>query len=260
MARRNRNSVQSVDKVFAILETLANNDGRLKLTQLSGILKMPTSTVHRFLSSLLALGYVNQDPATGEYLLGVRFLFLAGVVENQLDLRKIAYPILEVLRDETGETANVVVLNSGEALYVEKVESKASVRVFSLIGRRAPVHATGAGKVLLSDWPWEDAAALLAKKGMAKITEHTITDLDRFGEELDKVRSSGYALDWEECETGVRCVAAPVKNHVGKIVASLSLSGPVNRVTEKRIPGLIKAVVSQAHQLSLLMGYKASVA
>lgn len=246
--------VNSVIKTFAILEELSKNKS-IKLTELSRKLGYPSSTTHRFLTSLIDLGYVIQDGDSGEYSLGVKILSLGNSVLQNLDLRKIAYPFLEKLRDKTGETANLVVLDKDEALYIEKVESGASVRVFSLIGRRAPVHATGVGKVLLADLAWPDVISILTKKGMKKLTKNTITDSNEFMEELHKVRQRGYAIDDEECEEGVMCIAAPIKDHTGKTKACISVSGPKGRINEKR-EKIFNVVVLNARELSISLGYK----
>ena len=253
--KKSKSNIQSAAKIFAVLEELASHDGRMRLTELAKSLGVPTSTAYRLVSSLLQLGYVNQDPNSGEYTLGVRLLFLASAVLRQLDLRRVAYPFLEQLRDETGETANLVILDSDEVLYIEKVESRASIRAFSLIGRRAPVHATGVGKVLLADMAWPDVIAILKKKGMAKLTSNTITDPGAFMEELNKVRVQGYALDLEECEEGAICIAAPVRNHTGKAVAGMSISGPKSRLSEEKIPEAVTAVKKYAGDLSRALGY-----
>ncbi|HHY98032.1 MAG TPA: IclR family transcriptional regulator [Firmicutes bacterium] len=253
--QQNRNLVRSVAKCFAVLESLANHEGSMKLSELSKALGLPPSTTHRLVSSLMEIGYVTQDRETGEYMLGVKILFLAGVVLKRLDLRKIAYPFLEKLRDETGETANLVVLDSDEVLYIEKVESRASIRAFSLIGRRAPVHATGVGKVILADMAWPEVVEILEKKGMPRLTSNTITDPKQFMKELNRVRLQGYALDREECEEGAICVAAPVRDHNGKTVAGMSISGPIGRLTEDRLPLLIQIVMKYAAGLSRALGY-----
>jgi len=252
---RNKSNIQSATKIFGVLEELANHGGRMRLKDLAEALGMPMSTAHRVVSSLEGLGYVNQDPNTGEYMLGVRLLFLASAVLHRLDLRKVAYPLLEKLRDETGETANLVVLDSDEALYIEKVESKALVRAFSLIGKRAPVHATGVGKVLLADLAWPDVVVILKRKGMPRLTPNTITDLGEFMEELNRVRAQGYALDMEECEDGAMCIAAPVRDDTGKAIAAISISGPKSRFTDAKLPELTASVKKYAEKLSRILGY-----
>lgn len=251
----NKNRVQSVIKVILILEELAKHDGSMKLTNLARALEMPTSTVYRLLSSLMDLGYVNQNAETGEYTLGLKLLSLSSVVLRQMNLRKIAYPYLEKLQQMTDETANLVVLDSDEVMYVEKVESRQPVRTFSMIGRRAPVHATGAGKVLLADMRSDEVLAILRRKGMKSYTKHTITDYKDFTAELNQVRVQGFAFDKEECELGVVCIAAPVRNHEGRTVASVSISGPSSRLTPAAAQEMVGTVVGVGRELSAKLGF-----
>ncbi len=250
-----RNKVQSVTKVISILEELAHHDGRMKLTALSTSLDMPVSTVSRLLNSLMDMGYVNKDEKTGEYILGLRLLSLASVVLRQLNLRQIAYPFLEQLRNQTQETANLVMLDTDEVMYVEKAESRQPIRAFSMIGRRAPVHATGAGKVLLADMRMDEILPILRKHGLREMTPKTITDYDQFMEELNRIRVAGYALDNEECEPGVACIAVPVRNHEGRTVASISISGPRDRLSPRRMQELVPTVKHIGRDLSHKLGY-----
>lgn len=247
--------IQSAAKIFAILETMAQHEAKMKLSALSETLNLPTSTVYRILNTLLQLGYVQQDPATGEYGLGVKILTLAGAVLTQLDVRSIARPVLEKVRDETGETANLVVLDSDEVLYVEKAEGRASVRAFSLIGKRAPLHATGVGKIFLADMSWPDVLEILSSKGMPKLTPNTITDLNRLVVELNQIRVQGFALDREECEVGVMCVATPIRDHTGRVVACLSISGPKGRLTREAVQTNIAILKRYSSLVSMKLGY-----
>lgn len=252
---KEKNEIKSTKKIFAILEELAKNDGRMKLKDIAETLGFPTSTTHRLLSSLREVGYVNQDEVTGEYTLGLRILYLANSVLSRLDLRKIAFPYLEKMSNETGETANLVVQEHDEALYIEKVESKALVRVFSLIGKRAPLHATGVGKIMLADMAWPDVMSILKRKGMEKLSPHTIDDPDVLMEELNKIRKQGYALDEEECELDAWCVAAPVRDYTGKVVASISVSLPISRLTVEKKVKFIELVKEYGNCLSHKLGY-----
>lgn len=250
-----KNKIQSLKKAFLILEKIAERGGSLKLKEISQSLKIPPSSVHRVLNTLLEMGYIQQNIETGEYTLGLKILFLSSAVLDQLDLREMARPLLEELRDETGETVNLVVLNADEALYIEKVESTYMVRVFSLIGDRAPLHATGAGKIFLAHMAWSDVEAILQRKGMERLTENTITQPQVLLEELNQIRVSGYALDQEECEEGAMCIAVPIKNHTGKVVAAMSISGPTNRFKEETIEARSSLLKEKAEYLSSLLGF-----
>jgi IclR family KDG regulon transcriptional repressor len=252
----NRNhSVQVLTRCFAILEAIAVNQGEVSLATLSKVLAIPHSTIHRILSSLIKLGYVEQNQQNGYYRLGLKILSLSNVILEKLDLRKMGLTFLRELMQATGETANLVVLDGDEVVYIEKAESQASVRVFSLIGRRAPVHTTGVGKILLSELAQPDIIDILKRKGMVRLTSYSITTIAAFLDELTLVRKQGYALDNEECEVGARCIAAPVRNHLGRIIASMSISGPLTRMSPKRVKELIPTVREYALKLSVVLGF-----
>ncbi len=250
-----KKNVQSATKIFAILEELAKSDGSLKITEIAKNLNYPLSTTHRFLASMMDLGYIVQNSDNGKYSLGVKLLSLSGAVLHNLNLRKIAMPFLEKLQSKTGETANLVVLDSDEVLYIEKVESNAAVRVFSLIGKRAPVHATGVGKIFLADMAWSDVLEIIKTKGMKKYTENTITNIDTLMEELNKIRTKDYALDNEECEDGAMCIAAPIRNHTGKTIAGISLSAPKSRFTDDKMENCLEILQESAADLSSTLGF-----
>jgi IclR family KDG regulon transcriptional repressor len=248
-------SVQVLTRCFSILEAIAANQGEISLAALSKILAIPHSTIHRILSSLIKLGYVEQNQQNGHYRLGLKILSLSNIILEKLDLRKMGRAYLNELMQETGETANLVVLDGDEVVYIEKAESRASVRVFSLIGRRAPVHTTGAGKILLSEMAQPDIIDILKRKGMPQLTPYSITTIPAFLDALASVRKQGYAFDNEECEMGARCIAAPVRNHLGRIIASMSISGPVSRMSPGRVRELTPIVTGFAMKLSLALGF-----
>jgi IclR family KDG regulon transcriptional repressor len=253
---RNRNhSVQVLNRCFAILEAIAANQGEISLAALSKVLSIPHSTIHRILSSLIELGYAEQNQQNGYYRLGLKILSLSNVILEKLDLRKMGRSYLKELMQATGETANLVVLDGDEVVYIEKAESQASVRVFSLIGRRAPVHTTGAGKILLSEMAQPDIIDILKRRGMPRLTSCSITTIPAFLDELISVRKQGYAFDNEECEIGARCIAAPVRNHLGRIIASMSISGPVTRMSPTHAKELIPILKQCALNLSLALGF-----
>lgn len=247
--------VKSLDRSFQVLEEIARNHGEASLTTLAKNLQLPPSTIHRILSSLIQLGYVVQNVKNGNYYLGLKILHLSRSVLENLNIRDIAKEILKELMEKTGETANLVVLDGNEAVYIEKAESHSSVRYFSLIGQRAPLSVTGVGKVLLSEMARHDVIKILKEKGMPKLTPNSITDLNTFLDELDRVKKQGYAFDKEECELGARCVAAPVRDHTGRIVAAISVSGPANRITLEKLNELTNTIKNYALKISYELGY-----
>ena len=198
---------------------------------------------------------VEQDAYTGKYKLGLTALHLAHAVLQQLDFRKEAKPSMERLADLTSETVNLSVLDGDEVVYIEKAEGSASLRMLSRIGHRAPVHCTGAGKVLLSEMALDEVRAILRRTGLPRFTPNTIVTFDQYLRELEFVRANGYALDKEECEEGASCVAAPIRDHTGKIVAALSISGPTVRFGQDRLPTLVNYVVDIADDISTKLGF-----
>jgi len=249
-------NVKSVKKIFLILEELAKNGGKMKLKDLSKNLEFPPSTTHRLLNTLTDLGYVDQDPTSSGYSLGVKILSLAASSLSGLDLGNAAYNYLGNLRDKTGETANLAIVDGNESLYIQKAESRATVRVFSLIGKRAPLHATGVGKIMLADKPWREVEEILDITGLPRITKYTITTKEDMKEELIKINERGYAYDNEECELGAFCVAAPIRDYTGNVIASMSVSMPTNRFCKVTRDKLIKEVLTESSKLSEKLGYE----
>jgi IclR family acetate operon transcriptional repressor len=173
-----------------------------------------------------------------------------------MDLGRIARPALEWLSRETGETANLVIPDGREALYLDKVESPQSLRIFSRIGRRAPLHCTAVGKILLADRSKAHVDALLGSGPLERLTRHTLTSMSQLRRELEKAQGQGFALDREECEEGACCIAAPVRNVRGETIAAVGVSGPAIRMQPRRIEDLVPHVVRAGRQISEQLGYQ----
>jgi IclR family KDG regulon transcriptional repressor len=247
--------VKSVARAARLLITLADVGREVSLTELSEKLDLPPSTVYRLASTLIDYQLVEQNAITGKYKLGLTALHLAHAVLQQLDFRREAKPSMERLADLTGETVNLSVLDGDEVVYIEKAEGSCSLRMLSRIGHRAPVHCTGAGKVLLSEMALDEVRAILRRAGLPRLTSNTIVTFKEYLRELEFVRANGYALDKEECEEGASCVAAPIRNHTGKIVASISISGPTIRFEKERLPNLVSYVLDTAYDISAKLGF-----
>ncbi len=218
--------VQSLNRAFALLEHMAAAGGDVALSELAARSGLPLPTIHRIIRTLVGSGYVRQLPSR-RYALGPRLIGLGDAASRMLG--EWARPHLAQLVDEVGETANMAVLDGDAVVYVAQVPSRHSMRMFTEVGRRVPVHCTGVGKALLAQLPPERVRALLAGAGMPAQTPHTITDPDRLARELDRIRHQGYAVDDAEQELGVRCVAVAVPG--GPSMTALSVSGPESRVT-----------------------------
>ncbi len=247
--------LQSVDHALAVLESFDAGNPELGVTALSGRLKLAKSTVYRLLTTLCARGYVYQNPATGKYRLGLKAFEVGSLAVSQLTVREVAVPFLEKLRDATKETVHLGVRDGDSVIYIDKIETLHSIRMYSRIGRRAPLHCTALGKVLLAFAPPAEAARLVPR-GLKRYTPNSIIDPEVLGKELDLVRERGYALDDEEFEEGLKCVAAPLWDYTGAVVASAGIAGPHIRITSDRLPDLIAVVRETAAEISARLGHR----
>jgi len=258
------NLVQTIERVSSLLDILGQSPQGISIRELSARIKLPKGTTHRLLSSLSYFGYVRQDSKTRNYFLGFKLVELGNLLLSQLDLRREAEPFLRDLAERIKETVHMVFLDRGEIVYIDKVEldhNPSGLRMASRIGLRNPAHSSAVGKVLLSHLPEEELNGLIKEKGLPKRTENTITDFIQLKEHLKAVRTQGYAVDDEENEKGIRCVAAPIYNEVGRAVAAVSISGPAFQITKKMIQEILKKeVMETALKISQRLGFSGNKA
>lgn len=247
--------VQSIVRALTLLEALADQHGDIGIAELSRRVCLHVSTAHRILGTLVNRGYVRQSPETGRYALGAKAFHIAESYLGQMDLRRLVRPVLERLSRDTGETANLVILDGREALYLDKVESPQSLRIFSRIGRRAPLYCTAAGKVLLADRAMDEVNSLLGGGALDALTRATVTSRNQLRHELRKVQEQRFALDIEECEDGASCIAVPVRNSRGETVAAIGISGPSSRMNAQRIEELVPVVMRSGGEASEHLGF-----
>jgi IclR family transcriptional regulator, KDG regulon repressor len=230
MEAREKYNVRAVQRALDLLRAFLSHDGGMSAAELGKQIDLGPSTVFRMLVTLESQGFVEQDPATGKYRPGVSCLELGSRFLKNNDLRSRAIAGLEELRNEFGETVHLTILQGNEVVYLEKLAGLHPIGFMSSrVGDRAPAHCTGVGKALLAHLSDDELLARYPTGKLTRYTEHTITDLDSLRAALAKVRDQGYAIDQEEHELGVKCVAVPTFNHLG-IVAAMSLSGPVERM------------------------------
>ncbi len=257
---KSQNLVQTIERASQILDILGQSPQGISIRELSTKVNLPKGTIHRLLSSLLHFGYVRQAPKTRNYFLGFKLVELGNLLLGQLDLRKEAEPFLRDLAEGTNETVHMVVVDRDEVVYIEKVEfehNPGGLRMASRIGLRNPIHSCAVGKVLLADFSDEALDHFLRGKNLLRRTENTMTDPIQLREHLKLVRKQGFAIDDEENERGIRCIAAPIYNEVGRVVAAISISGPAFRVTKKVIQeSLKKEVMETAFKISQRLGYR----
>jgi DNA-binding IclR family transcriptional regulator len=254
------NLVQTIERASSILDILGQSPQGISIRELSTKIKLPKGTTHRLLSSLSYFGYVRQDSKTRNYFLGFKLVELGNLLLSQLDLRKEAEPFLKDLAERTKETVHMVILDRNEVVYIDKVETDqhtSGLRMASRVGLRNPAHSCAVGKVLLADLSEEILNNFIKEKGLPKRTENTITHPTQLKEHLSLVRTQGYAIDDEENEKGIRCVAAPLYNEIGKVVAAVSISGPAFQVTKKVVQErLKKELMETAIKISQRLGFR----
>lgn len=246
-------NVQSIARAINILERLVYSDKGLGVTELSDGLGLKKSTVHRILATLVELGYVTQDE-NSKYNVGLKLFEIGSVAINKLDLRNDVKPFLKEIRNETNETVHLGVLDNNNVMYIDKVESLETVRMYSQIGRKIEPHCTSLGKVLLAYSP-EKVVDNVIENGLTRYTSNTITDSEVLKEHLKKVKSNGYGIDDEEQLMGVRCIAGPIFNYEGEIIAAFSITGPTIRMNKKRIKELTELIHLYTKKISMSFGY-----
>jgi IclR family acetate operon transcriptional repressor len=241
--------VQSVERAFELLETIAAAGGMVGLSKLAQESGLALPTIHRLVRTLVDLGYVRQEPSR-QYSLGPRLIRLGESASHLLGTW--SRPHLTRLVDAVGESANLAMLDGDQVVYVAQVQSKHSMRMFTEVGRRVHPHCTAVGKAMLAHLPPDDVQALLGRTGMSPQTEHTITEPGRFAQVLNRVRDQGYAMDDGEQEIGVCCVAVPVLGTPNPL--AVSVSGPAPRMTadvvEQVVPMLRRAAEDLARELA----------
>jgi DNA-binding IclR family transcriptional regulator len=259
---RPRNLIQAIERMSRILSRVGQNPHGISVKDLSKELKLPKPTIHRFLSSLSYFGYIRQNPEKRNYFLGFKFMELNSLLHNQIDLRELAEPILRDLAERANETVHMVVLDANEVVYIDKVEKKITqgLAMSSMLGSRNPVHCCAVGKVLAAHMSEKEVDCLIEEKGLSRRTPHTITDPASFKKHLKTVKDQGFAIDDEENEPGIRCVAAPIFGQKEKPVAAISVSGPAFRITKTIARKILKQdVVEAALQISRQLGYQTRV-
>ncbi|MFH1931091.1 MAG: IclR family transcriptional regulator [Pseudomonadota bacterium] len=246
---KNLSLSQSLIKGFSIIELLSSSPA-LGVTNISNQLQMNKSIVHRLLSTLVALNYVEKDPISRLYRLTTKLFEVGRTGSGFKDLEKATAPVMERLAREMGETIALAILDKGELVHIAKIESQQPLRADLPVGARLPPHCTALGKVLLAQLSSHELEAIFEGLDIVKMTSKTITDLDVFKKELSSVRKLGYAVNDEEYAMGIRCIGVPVKGADQEVLASLSVSGPSVRIQHKDIKRLSQILISAAEEVT----------
>lgn len=246
--------VQSLSRALAIARELGRQSKGLGLSELARLVKLPTSTVHRLLTTMEQERFVRFDRERATWLVGVEaFAFGSGFVQSR-DVVAIARPFLRTLMEESGETVNLAIHDEHRALYMSQFESRHMVRIIANPGQRVHLHCSAVGKVLLAFMPTDDLENALGELQLIRLTTKTIVSLERLRSELEMVRACGYSTDDEEHTADVRCIAAAIFSENSLPVAAVSLSGPKMRIPDDRMSSLGALVYRVAGQITAEFG------
>jgi|SRR5271166_6082113 len=246
--------VQALDRAFAVLDLLAESGTALGLAQVAASLQLHKSTAHRFLMVLEKHRMVERTPG-GKFRLGLRLFDLGNRAVEQYDLRERAQPHLRRLVAETEETAHLCILEGAHVIYIDKIEPTRSVRMITRVGASNPVHCTSVGKAILAFLPEERLIDVLHRTRFERFTNRTILTAEALRTEIEKTRRRGYAVDDEELEEGLRCIAVPVLDAQRLPVAAVSVSGPSFRVTAQKLPAIANHLLHCVRGISVDMGF-----
>jgi IclR family acetate operon transcriptional repressor len=246
-------SVQVLDRTLMLLATIADRDGST-LSELSEETGMAASTVHRLLTSLAEHGMVAHDHDSGDWTIGVKAFEIGNAFLRFRKLGMVGRPFLKRLMEECGETANIGVEDGGDVVFISQVESHAPMRAFYRPGRRGPLHASGIGKAILSTWSDGRIGQALGGGALTHFTERTLVTLPALLNDIQQIRARGWSIDDEEHTVGMRCIAAPLFNEYGEVVAGISVSGPAVRLPPERLETVGPIVRQTADALTHAMG------
>jgi DNA-binding IclR family transcriptional regulator len=247
--------VQVLDRTIAVLQCVADSDIDVAASDIARQLRLHKSTVHRLLVVLEHYRLIKKGPQ-GAYRLGTRLIELGDCAAARLKLGERAEPFLRDLASQTGEGAHVTILSGTEMLSVAHVEGRWNLHSLTRAGQRTLIHCTAAGKAVLAFMPEEACDELIARLPLDRYTRRTIVKPSAMKIELMRVRDAGFAIDDEEFEEGLRCVGAPIFDHRGHVVGSLSMAAPVFRLRKERLPQVARLVMAAAQGLSAELGYQ----
>lgn len=249
----------ATSRLFQIIEFMAGSKDWVSLRTMARELKISAASAYRSLNSLRELGYVRQHPQDAKYQLTLKLAWVSAQILENVQLRQIAHPFLQSLTSVTNETTHLAVLEDREFVYIDKVDNTQAMRMRSRVGQRGQLHCTAAGKSMLAFMPEPEMLALVRRLKLQPVTENTITDPDAFRRHLRRVKQSGYAVDDEENEMGIRCIGSPIYDHAGRLAGALSISGWTITMTRERIPELAPELIRTCRRISNELGFSGDV-
>jgi len=253
---KERYSINSIIRASRILKCLSGGKSHFKMSELARQVGLDRSTTYRILVSLEQAGFVEKDEKAGTYSLGLAAFEIGNAYLSQMDLIQVSKPIMTDLAQKVQETVHLAVLSDTEIVYVDKCDSPRSLGVISKIGQRGPVYCTALGKTLLAFQSEDEQSRIIHKIRMVPLTSRTITSKQKLAEELKGIRKQGYALDRREIEEDVECIGAPIRNHIGDVIAAISISGPQKKIGTPMEKQYVRQVTEAAALISSKMGYR----
>ena len=247
--------IKSIEKAFRILEILCE-EGEMSLSRLSKKTDLKKSNVHRLLATLIYLGYAKKDSATSLYSPTLKVFEIGNAILNRIELQPIVRPFLQELGRKFHETINLAVLDRWEVICIDKVESSESLRTDIKVGTRVPAYSTASGKILLANLTEPQMNDFLKHRKLVPLTKNTIRSLEQLRKVLTQIHVQGYGIDDEEFSEGIRCIAAPIKNSRGKVIAAISIAGPSIRMTHEKLAQLKEPILNTAKEVSKKLGYQ----
>lgn len=252
-SKQSQNTIQSLDRAISVLEYLSLRGGQT-LTQIATSMDQSPATIYRVLSTFEARGLVVTDSTSQTWSVGPMTFRIGSAFLRRTSVIERARPFMRQLMDQTGETANLGIQSGANVMFISQVETHHSIRAFFPPGTVAPMHASGIGKALLSRLNKEEVKRLLDAERLTPFTSNTFDDLDSLLTNLAVCRERGFALDDEEKTEGMRCIAAPVSNIHGEVVAGISVSGPTNRICDTKVEQYGELIKHAADELSAALG------
>jgi IclR family KDG regulon transcriptional repressor len=247
--------LSSVASALRLLKAFSEEEIEIGISDLSKRLGVAKSTVHRLAVTLVSEGMLEQNPDSGKYRLGIGLFRLGSLVRRRMNVSNEARPLLRELREKVNETVHLAVLDGSEIMYVYNLESTQAIRMRSDVGVRKPAYCTAEGQAILAFQPPEIVERVI-QDGLVARTPQTITDGPTLKKVLESIRQRGCAIEDEESELGMRCIAAPIRNDLGDVVAAMGLAGPVSRLSKKALASFIPHVIETAAAISARLGHR----
>jgi DNA-binding IclR family transcriptional regulator len=253
--RTSTKKIRSISRAIRILEAFREGEA-FTVSELGRRIKAPKSSVHEILGTLVAEELLTKESSSNRYRIGAKLLELASYARKSLVVSREASPVLKELNQRLNETVQLTILDRDEILYIDGFESTRQLRTFFKLGDRAPLHCTALGKAIMAFLPRQEIERIITRKGLARFTRNTIADKRRLHGELARIAARGFSIDNVEHEEGVRCVAAPIRDREGRVFASVSVSGPSQRLLPEKDEETGRMVVKAAAEISRRLGYR----